>query len=75
MSAVASPPSVCGAGGLDAGAGGSPSELGPGRMPGVLLRVWRWWVRGVVRRLAGAVGSVEVGARLVIGVGIRSVSF
>ena len=72
--AVASPPSEFGVGGLVAGADGSPSELGPGRMPGVLFRVWRWWVRGVIRRLAGAVGSVELGALVGSFVGIRSVS-
>ena len=52
--AGASPPS-------EPGAQGPPSELGGGRMPGALFRVRRGWVRGVWRRLAGEVGSVEVG--------------
>ena len=31
-----------------------------GRAPGVFLRVWRAWVRGLVRRSRGAVGLVVV---------------
>ena len=36
------------------------SVVGFGRVPGVLLRVWRWWVRCLVRCTRGAVGLVDV---------------
>ena len=34
--------------------------VGWGRVPGVLLRVWRWWVRCLAWCTRGAVGLVDV---------------